>query len=574
MVVNALECGNGSEPLPYTHKITLTAAGNGVPPGPVAATYLLENTTNYFAYYFQGYAIYDELEIKFISGDPNATSDPTLYSQPIYLEKIRIGSDAIGANSIYGISILTNGEYPKEYYYNDNFKRTLTLTGLERNNGDKLEIKVTPNLSNPQTSWRLEMQCLDTFNCDLCTFDAFIPTRLSEITLQRTIGDPCKNQRLVLASETCTHTGSDLWDTYAESSLGPNGEQEFNVSSFFSTLPYIDCNYPRSSPITICDSIGNGTITFEKTNNPANGISSTGQSLGKIKFTFNNVNDYNHYKNNLINKENILQASIGPIVTNPLNPKYYANFHLSIPQGTNTCGDGSTTQSYYIHRLAYPNIMYTENPGINYWAIEIPMPEMVNGLTFNGCNDCIGQWYINDTNNAIIDRVNSSSFHQSNQLNQTNTFSSKYVEPWGYGNLTTGSSPQPTYVGKFNLGLYASMWKYSVETLPFISSSTSPTGWVTLPSLAGNPCPSYAEHLTQYPNVGQLIGYSCQYETEFPDVDNNPDDLKIYSRIINNLGSFIPSPGVLIYQYSGGVATVFQPQFFVGGSPVLVIESW
>ena len=34
-----------------------------------------------------------ELEIKWKSGNPAATSNPTLYSQPIYLEKVRIGLD-------------------------------------------------------------------------------------------------------------------------------------------------------------------------------------------------------------------------------------------------------------------------------------------------------------------------------------------------------------------------------------------------------------------------------------------------------------------------------------------------
>jgi hypothetical protein len=574
MVVNALECGNGSEPLPYTHKITLTAAGNGIPPGPVAATYLLENTTNYFAYNFKGYSIYDELEIKFISGDPNATTDPALYSQPIYLEKIKVGDDAGFTNSIYGLSILTNNIYPKEYAYNDNFKRVLTLTGLERNNGDKLEIKVTPNLDNPQTSWRLEMQCLDTFNCDLCTFDAPIPTQISEIEIDRTAGDTCHNQRPIFTTETCYHTGSDLWSTYAFSYVGPNGEQSFNLSNFFTTLPYTNCDFVRYAPIIACSPIGTGTITFEKTNNPSNGISSTGQQLGKIKFTFNNVNDYNHYKNELISAETTLQANIGPLVTNPTNPNYYATFELAIPQGSNTCGDGSSPVRYNIHRIAYPNIIYTENPGSNYWSIEIPMPEMLNGLTFSGCNDCIGAWYIGNTNDSIIDRVNSSSFHQNNQLNQTNNFSSKYIGPWAPGWLTVNASPQPTYIGKYTLSLYADVWKYSVETLPFIASPTSTTGWVTLPSLGGNPCPSYGDHLTYSNNTGQFLGYSCYYQIEFPDVDANPDDFKVYSRVTSNFGALVPSPGVLIYQYIGGTATVFQPQFFVGGTPNLIIDSW
>ena len=88
-MANPLQCNNGIFPLPYTHQKSFTAASNGVPPPPSTFTYQLSSNTNYFAYNFNGYQIWDELEIKYISGNPSGTTNPSLYSQPIYLEKLK-----------------------------------------------------------------------------------------------------------------------------------------------------------------------------------------------------------------------------------------------------------------------------------------------------------------------------------------------------------------------------------------------------------------------------------------------------------------------------------------------------
>jgi hypothetical protein len=571
MVVNALECSNGTFSLPYTHQISLTAAGNGIPSGPVSATYLLENTTNYFAYEFTGYSIYDELEIKFISGDPSATTDPLLYSQPIYLEKLRLGSDT--TTDLYNIAQITSDVYPKTHNDSSAFKRTITLTSLERNLGDKLEITVTPNPSNPQTSWVLKLQCLDTFNCDLCLFEDPIPTKIVGIELDRVPSsiNSCNLQRFKYQFIACDHTGSDLWSTYVQSYLPSDGNwSEINPWNFLSVASGTFCTHNATWPSNVCAPVGSGTITFEKNNVFSNGISTTGQNLGKLLFTFNNSNDYYHYKNNLLAQEAILTSTLGPITTDPTDYKYYSGYILYVPIGNSVCGDGTTNKEYNIHRTAFPNIIFTEIPSINSWAIEIPMPEVLDGLTFSGCNNCIGLNY-NNNNNSIIDTFNSSSFHYSNQITpaQTNNFSSKYTIPWGYRWLTTGSSQAPiSYTATF--AGHAAMLYYSANTLPFISSSNSPTGWINLPSLGGNPCPSYSASL-QAGGAAYQYGYSYYYNSTWINLNTNPDDFEIRAYIINNSGTPI-SPPALIYSYIGGVATVLQPQFFFGGTPTLTVD--
>jgi hypothetical protein len=87
MVVAPFSCANGQSPPPYSHQISFTAQGNNATPPPISATYALSSSTNYFAYKFTGNQVPDILSIKFISGNPNGTNNPSLYSQPIWSRK-------------------------------------------------------------------------------------------------------------------------------------------------------------------------------------------------------------------------------------------------------------------------------------------------------------------------------------------------------------------------------------------------------------------------------------------------------------------------------------------------------
>jgi hypothetical protein len=68
IVVDPLTCDNGSVSpsiSKYSHQITFNSQAVGASPTPVSLTYALSPTTKYFAYIFQGYNVWDELEIKF-----------------------------------------------------------------------------------------------------------------------------------------------------------------------------------------------------------------------------------------------------------------------------------------------------------------------------------------------------------------------------------------------------------------------------------------------------------------------------------------------------------------------------
>ncbi len=82
IVVEPLECDNGpyAATSKYSHQINFNSQAVGTTPAPVSLTYALNPTTKYFAYGFNAFNVWDELEIKWKSGNPAATPNPTLYS--------------------------------------------------------------------------------------------------------------------------------------------------------------------------------------------------------------------------------------------------------------------------------------------------------------------------------------------------------------------------------------------------------------------------------------------------------------------------------------------------------------
>ena len=603
-VAAPLKCDNGSFPLPYSHQKTFTAASNGIAPAPSTFTYQLSSSINYFAYLFDGQQIWDELEIKYISGNPNGTTNPSLYSQPIYLEKIKVGVNAplpwLGNPTL--ISALTGspfysyptaiGNYPGLLY------KTLTLTGLETSSipssPDKLEITVTPNTESFSTNWNLYMQCLEDFDCSNCTFDNDPPFEISNITLKRFTGNPCLQQKIQVAASGCnadsdffTYTNADQPVQFPITSSSPgSGWVQLGNASICLTIS--TTNFQVS-----CDLPSNGTITFSKTNVPANGISSTGQPLGQIYMTFNNVNDFLHYKNLLDTEESFLTNILGPITYDCTNPKYYSGYSLQVPfqPANNTCGDQTFKYIYYIPRIAYPSINYVQDSANNFWSITIPMPELQDCLTFSGCTNCYGGFNgYKGTGTAVLDRFNSSSYAGAfgSNLTYANNFGAKYVEPWDYVYFTTSSAAASTYFSSSVLGYWdtakaQSTTRYSQETIPFIPDPLNPGSYTNLYSLGSVACPGwttkFSSSISTNPSVG-IIGtaYYLHWEYVFPNLQDDinfagNNDFHLFTKVTDDSGALQTNP-LLIYSYSSSVATVHQPSFFTGGTPSLTIESF
>jgi len=603
IVVAPLQCDNGTFPLPYTHQKSFTAAGNGAPPPVIGLTYQLDSSTEYFAYNFRGYSVWDELEIKFISGDPNNTGNPSLYNQPIYLEKARIGSEGFLSN-INTLSNINNNVYPKDIKQDQYFKRVLTLTNISRSANpslpDTLDIKITPNPTNNQTNWDLQMQCLDTFDCTDC-IDPFPAAKISGIT----IDEWCCNQQYVKLIMSGACDGSQtLWDYKMTDFTPPSGPATY-VYGYTSGTSDIAAKFPpygvindlafgspmfTSTTPTNCTIQYNGNINFAcspVTPNSSIGYHKSvttvnGQSQGIISMSFNNQTDYTFYKDQFILWNGSLTNFVGPITYDPTNINYYNWFVLKIPTTNVPCGDGVMANQYYIHRTAYPNITYIEDPANNYWSITIPMPVITNQFPQTTCSNCYGliQQFVNYGNS------DSQALH--NNVSIVNTFGSKFAFPL-YIYYTSQGSPTITTQASSYYIFRRDMPIYSFKTLPFVSSST---GWVNLPTLEAVPCPTLVSSSMPYiyntpinysSNGAYYTGDELYFVIYFPNLTGSSDWFQLYTNVTSSNGMGIstypfsvpPPPSLnshLIYEYTASVGTVHSSSYFVNGSPTVTIN--
>jgi hypothetical protein len=389
IVVDPLTCNNGSvspSVSKYSHQITFNSQAIGASPTPVSFTYNLSSTTKYFAYIFQGYSVWDELEIKFISGNPSATSNPSLYSQPIYLEKIRIGDDAPAAG-IPPLSNLLPNPFPvptdpnqtlnnvwPKIYRDPTFQRTLTLTTLQTSSNpllpDYLEIKITPNPSNNNTQWRAGFQCLTNFDCSNCTWDNYpnnLP-KINKIKLAKQYG--CDAQRLqIFLTSSCPptsltsdwmgnpETNNGLWDPFnvPTSNLIGSISPAVPIPIEYVTFPEGN-NYLALGPNIVCSQ---NSYQSPSCGSPSSGHITLTKTPNQIKLTFTLESDYLFYKNNLISEYNTLSTQgVSSPLTSPVscpsgstNMDYYRIFVLRVPiQGASTnCGDNTTEKEYKFH---------------------------------------------------------------------------------------------------------------------------------------------------------------------------------------------------------------------------------
>jgi hypothetical protein len=579
IVVAPLQCDNGTFPLPYTHQKDFTAIGNGATPPVIAATYELDSSTNYFAYNFAGNNVFDELEIKFISGDPNNTGNPSLYSQPIYLEKAQIGNDVANA-TIGNLQLIEDTTYPKKIKYSY-YKKVLTLTNISRSANpslpDRLDIKVTPNPNNNQTNWKLQMQCLDTFDCADC-LNPFPAVKISDISLVNqccgVIGP------LITVSASCDGS-DDIWDiqnaggyTMGISYLAQNFPSPGNSlqTSFvpFSSNAVNGCSGAGFPTTYVCAPVTNpnSVISYHKSTTTVNGI-----LQGIISMSFNNSADYLHYKNQLEAKENSLFNQLGPITFNSSLPEYYSGYQLIIPTTNIPCGDGVPFLQFTFLRSTYPNITYVENPANNYWSITIPLPGVTNGVPVASCNNC------HSAADYHVFNVNQSAFNTPD-VNVVNIYGSKLAAPFGSFFTQTYSSPASTTYSS-TIQYERRMPYYSWNTLPFISSSN---GWVNLPTLGGNPCPTLVSSSMPYTELGYTswsnfgyynAGWEAGFAIYFPNTTGSSDWFQLWTLVSSSNGQinnpYALTPGQMIYEYTASIGTAYSSSYFIDGLPTVTI---
>jgi hypothetical protein len=617
VVAQPLKCNNGAYQgiAKYTHQINFNSQAVGTTSAPVSLTFALNPSTKYFAYLFNAYTVSDEIEIKWKSGNPNATSNPTLYSQPIYLEKLKRGSDIPVSNNPnlnttpqlpQAPNIIFNNVWPKEsstiggnFSNFGAFQRVLTLTSLETSSNvlfpDLLEITITPNTTNNNTQWKAAFQCLDNFDCTDCNYSNWKDSlgKIQNLYLQKIYG--CDAQRLIVSISGC-NSNSDLVSGLSDNpltSLQGNLVNSYQINPSFQSYP----NYfLQLSPNTYCDYVDLHTP------NSTCGPSSTGTiTLNKIpqqiQLTFDLYSDYTYYKNSL-------NTAFSTILPNPptssvscpagtTNLDYYRYISLQVPIQQNSganCGDNTNFSTYLFHVNDYFNIQYVNdgNPNATSWSITIPQTLMVNCYPVLNCNNCNANLnnFINQYNQNVQDPTN---------FAFTTTVGAKSINPFSNNHYVfTYSSVSPSGSLCFiNLNQTGFPW-YATYTIPFVSSPSSPTGWTNLTSLSSSlPCDftKYPAPTSYFQEYGWMYkGYSLGLQVRFPHLTSSfnystsTNDFEIYA--ITNLtgtGSLdlstnqYPAPcpepsGSLIYSYIGGTPTVYSASYFVGGSPTLTID--
>lgn len=601
-----LTCDNGAYNAKYSHQFDFNSQAVGASPAPVSLTYALDSTTKYFAYAFNAFNVWDELEIKWKSGNPNATSNPSLYSQPIYLEKIKVGSDVstLGFPTV-GNSTIDN-IWPKQHNGPFYPKRVLTLTNLETSSNpaapDFLEITITPNPNNNNTAWKAGFQCLTDFDCADCTFDNYPESlpKISEIELNKTY--PCDAQQIILTVSGCFSNSDWMGYPYDPfNSLSGSLITSINPTFYPSTTPpnTIDLHYPgfysngnfiQLKPTINCFLGGGYNATCAS---PSTGTITLNKTLGQIQLIFNLESDYLHYKNTLVNQfTNIFgnPSSPLPCPAGSTSVNYYKYFQLLVPiqpTAAANCGDNTITNIYRFHINDYFNIIYNDSPSTSTWSITIPQTSIVNCYPVQNCDSCFSviNNFINEYNSDIANPTN---------FSFTTTVGAKYLIP--ISTRFINRSLPPTTSGSVCVGPYyfdQFYAEYSVATMPFIPSPTSPTGWVNLPSLGASiPCDT-TPYIRDYNYPGMQLYHGAtigSWQVRFPSLTGSfnyslsTNDFEIYAFTgfgvtgSNNITPNVyPAPcpdtsGSKVYSYIGGVATVYSSSYFVGGVPTLIID--
>jgi hypothetical protein len=534
--------GNRVEPVyyypDYTNYYFSDTAAYNTPPESLSLGFDLDINSNYFAWQFRAYSVSDTIKITFHGGN---------YPTPIVLEYYTIGSDYTNIN----VSVI-----PKTIKVDSNnfFKKVINLSNFLRTENDYLIIEVTPNPSISRTNWELYFKCLPSFNCQTC-LDSLAPYKFIDSSVSiNSLG--CNIYKLNANLSGCTNSvlyGSDIYKyiTYTSGVAGslnsqfygwcasPNGEVPFSStlssgSTFCGIYGVCAVDYSSCSQQPYdCDANPGGYISFSKTNDTVGGP-------GNIYMEFQYLSDLKLYYQSYV--DNVLQYGLGTPFDNT-NIDYYRYFSLVIPiipsnDPNRTCAaDTGNVAQYSIHTSS---VVTTGVTG-NYYFLNMTMPLMTLGATFNSCDiDCLGNadWTVTVINNQSIASGNQYNFYSNVGAKKLNPIS-QYVK---LIKTTTG----PTLAQQES---FLRLTDLVNNTIPMSGDS-----YTLIPSLSAQTC-----DLTGYQNNGTYLGVT-RYDKYAWNYGTSVTVLNYYEIYVN-----ISGIGVLIYQYDLNTYTLLykNPNYFI-----------
>jgi hypothetical protein len=551
ITVEPFTCFNGTEVGNYSHILTFSNVA-GETPQPLSSNFLIDPTTNYFAWAFKTLTVSDTLKISYSGAN---------YTTPIVIEYITLG-DLVTTD-------LNPNTLPKSGKTFSNFyAKTNCLTGFTYSSGDILIIEVTPNPINTNTEWELYFTCLENFNCDTC-LDVTTPYKIVKSSITGITGS-CDTIIMNFNLSGCSTNTNNSYDifkyyipsqpnavTFNNSSLRFGVDANNNNNLINSTVPVFDSPF-RFESIScslqsaylklpnLC-SVETDTIISLKSYL----LNSTQR---KVELRFSDINDYNAY----ITSFNDAMFFSGS--TDPNNIDYYRYLILAIPEpdGDVPCGD-LTDRLLYLFHPSTLNITVGTGISPENYKIDITASTISNQLNFNECDlNC------NSSINQVLNNVNDYVTATTHNFTGTTTSGSRYIEPfYQIVKAISGSS--------FNTGQTISGFikipQYTNETYAFSGNPLT-----IIPSLSARTCNNLESKMTLQNNAygvnkgNEYVQYVYYYRVELTN-PNDVRDFRIYaSSITNGVYDGYPSFGtnnVFVYGFSGGSEYYYDSNYVI-----------
>jgi hypothetical protein len=506
-------CDNGSELGNYTHRVNFSGASEGVTPLSLTSVFELSDTTNYFAWKFKAFTIYDSLKITFFGSS---------YSEPLVLEYYTLGFDGIVSSDINPLIYHKTGRTDSNSYYS----KITSLENITTNIGDYLILEVTPNQTNPQTNWDFYFTCLDTFDCSLC-LDSYVNTNTSykiKLNSLTNVSGSCESTVVSFDISGCS-TNSFYYDSdigkYMVTNLYDKNETSLSSVAIYppTNLGTIEVNANNGS--VICNLNGSGTLNGVCSPSNSNSISfqkSVSMGQGIINMTFSHLSDLSSYYNAILPYSGMTFPST--------DIRYYKYIQLKVPKSTSPgqiCGDGTTQLSYYIH----PSFTMTSGGTTGNYTLDMTMPTISKNISFTSC-----ELYCDNYANQVVNGINISSTGSTNNESFSSTTGSRYTQSTTTIIWSITQTSLDVASGNTNMGIYY-FGDYTNVTIPFSGSGVS---YTPIPSLSAQTCDMTGIGQASYePGLREIYIYN--YRTVFPDTNDLTSYTIKTSPIVNGVSN-------------------------------------
>lgn len=525
VTVDAIKCDNGNLPAGsiYSHLFQFNNVSVGNPPLGLSASFELSSSTNYIAWQFKGYSIYDTLKMTFYGSEYGY--------EPLIIENVKVGD---GAGEI-NISVGTN---PKILPYNEFVRKVTCLTAFTVNEGDYVTINITPNNVYNNTIWDFNLKCLDSFDCTTC-FDQY-ENSLGKIYSASTYGTllTCNRVRITTPFNLCSQ--NDFNQTDIGKYWQRPSQNTLNSSIWWTQIIELYVNSTNCNQGTVnfslspsCAEPTNNSYTFTKE------ITENGEGL--ILFTFDSIDDLNHYYNDY---QSMISSLQGGFDNTQLN--YYKYFELYIPNNSNPnqeCGDTTPYVRYFIHHSTQ-----VTTGGTGPYTMTMTMPTIVDNINFTDCEiDC------NYRVNQFVQIINSSSLGLQNNIEMITNTSSKYLNPICNGRYIFTNTF--TLTQGVPVAYLQSYWTFENDTYVYSGNN------ILVSSLTGRTCEIKGVPANQPAEYGnRYTVYSHNYKVQLTD-ENNLLSFQILAPTVSNyiIGSYTNTAMTVV----NNVVTYANPDYCI-----------